>query len=434
MADMTTQSVYNHFLTAYAPKGTTSLDTHKKSELRGIYHSIVKMNKESPSFILDDSKESKDYAVALKEDARALKNVIASLGGLDDAAILNKKAAFSSNEDIVEASYIGNADDAENAPALKMEVKALASEQENMGRFLPSNEEVKLKPDAYSFDMSINDLSYEFQFQVREGEDNIAVEQRLTKLINNADIGIKAQIVRDGDMSALRLTSLKSGAPTDRDYFFHVSDTQTSKTSGMVDYLGIGEMTRKPSSAVFTINGEEHSAASNSFTVEKMYEINLNGISPKGSAPVDIGVKTDTESMIENFRKLATGYNNFLESAMDYTEGHPASNKLVSELWHLAGEYAPVLGEIGINVGETGSIDINESKLRSSIDKEDFTENGLDSLKKFTKALYNKSDQVALNPMEYVDKTIVAYKNPGHNFANPYVTSAYSGMMFSSYC
>ena len=55
-------------------------------------------------------------------------------------------------------------------------------------------------------------------------------------------------------------------------------------------------------------------------------------------------------------------------------------------------------------------------------------------IKSFAKALYQKSDQVSLNPMEYVDKTIVAYKNPGKNFANPYITSAYSGMMFNSYC
>ena len=54
MADNTTIStVYNHFLTTYAPTGTNSkYDTHKKSELRGLYNSIVKMNKEAPLFLL----------------------------------------------------------------------------------------------------------------------------------------------------------------------------------------------------------------------------------------------------------------------------------------------------------------------------------------------------------------------------------------------
>ena len=48
--------------------------------------------------------------------------------------------------------------------------------------------------------------------------------------------------------------------------------------------------------------------------------------------------------------------------------------------------------------------------------------------------LLKKSRQVSLNPMEYVEKTMVAYKNPGRSFINPYSVSAYSGMMFNGYC
>ena len=55
-------------------------------------------------------------------------------------------------------------------------------------------------------------------------------------------------------------------------------------------------------------------------------------------------------------------------------------------------------------------------------------------LKDFSGALLRKSNQVSLNPMEYVDKKIVAYKNPGKTFVSPYNTSAYSGMLFNGYC
>ena len=41
---------------------------------------------------------------------------------------------------------------------------------------------------------------------------------------------------------------------------------------------------------------------------------------------------------------------------------------------------------------------------------------------------------ITFNKMEYVNKTIVAYKNPGHNFVAPYANSSYSGMMFNFYC
>ena len=55
-------------------------------------------------------------------------------------------------------------------------------------------------------------------------------------------------------------------------------------------------------------------------------------------------------------------------------------------------------------------------------------------VKDFANSLMRKTSQISLNPMQYVNKTIVAYKNPGRNFATPYITSAYSGMMFNSYC
>ncbi len=434
MANLSTLSVYNHYLTSYAPKGTTGLDTHKKSELRNIYNSIVKINKESPLYILDDSDESKAYAVGLKENARELKNTITSLGGLDEAALLNKKVAYSSNESIAKVSFIGDSTATPFAPELSLEVHSLASPQINMGNYLPSEEPLALEPDTYSFDLSINDLNYEFQFQIRPEDTNTDVQQRLSRLINNSDIGIQAEVLEDGEgNTSLNLTSVKNGAPENREYAFRVSDDQTSKTSGIVEYLGIGDITRLPSSAEFTINGEQHSANSNNFTIEKMYEVQLNGISPEEGMTANIGLKTDTESLLENLRQLVGGYNTFLRSAIEYTEKHPKSNQLVSEMWHLAGEYARPLSEIGINITEDGSIDIDERELqRSSVDGR-ITE-GLEQVKDFAKSVYRKSNQVSLNPMAYVEKTIVAYKNPGKNYASPYITSAYSGMMFNSYC
>ena len=100
-------NVYNFYLTSYAPNSSTPYDTHKKSELRNVYNSIVKMNKEAPLFILDTSKESQQFAVGIKENARELRNTIASLGGLDEDELLNKKVAYSSNEEIASAKYVG---------------------------------------------------------------------------------------------------------------------------------------------------------------------------------------------------------------------------------------------------------------------------------------------------------------------------------------
>ena len=58
--------VYNHYLTAYAPqKSSTQYDSHKKSELRGIYNSIVKLNKDAPLYKLDNRKMQGRFATPL---------------------------------------------------------------------------------------------------------------------------------------------------------------------------------------------------------------------------------------------------------------------------------------------------------------------------------------------------------------------------------
>ena len=188
-------NVYNFYLTTYAPKSSTPYDSHKKSELRSVYNSIVKMNKESPLFILDTSKESQRFAVGMKENARELRNTIASLGGLDEEDLLNKKVAYSSNENIATASYIGSSKPEDDMPSYDVEVKRLASTQVNMGRFLADAEAIALSPDTYSFDVSIDDLNYEFQFSIKATDTNRDVQDRLARLINNANIGMTAQVI-----------------------------------------------------------------------------------------------------------------------------------------------------------------------------------------------------------------------------------------------
>ena len=434
MADLATlNGVYNHYLTAYAPKSGSALDTHKKSELRSIYNSIIKLNKESPLYILDNSADSKSYAIGLKEDAISLQHTLGSLGGLNEAELLNKKVAYSSNESIVSAKYIGDSEASNFAPELSIEVRSLASPQINLGSYLPPEEPISLKEDTYSFDLNIHGFNYEFQFQIHENDTNRDVQERLKRLINNADVGLRAEISEAADTTALKLTSQKSGLNKDNDFVFRISDNQTSKAAGIVDLLGIAEMTSRPSNAEFILNGNERSSASNTFTVEKMYEITLNGVSETDGEATHIGIKTDTESLIENLRQLFSGYNQFLKSTLEYTQSHPKSNQLLSEMWHIAGEYATPFSNIGVNITEDGSIEFDEDTMKKAA-ADGTVHDGFTDIQNFAKDLYRKSGQVSLNPMQYVEKTIVAYKNPGKNFATPYITSAYSGMLFNSYC
>ena len=428
-------NVYNHYLTTYAPKSTVSkYDTHKKSELRGIYNSMLKLNKDAPLYILDSSKDSREFVVGLKENARELRNTIASLGGLDDDELFNKKVAYSTDEAMVSATYIGDAS-SDDAPSFNIEVTSLAEGQTNLGYALDSDEKAALAPDTYSFDININDLNYEFQFNIREGDTNKDIQDRLARLITNADVGIDADVLSNGKgASALRLTSSTVGLKAGRETIFDVSESNSSKSSGAVDYLGIDFTSKQPSNAEFLLNGEPRSASSNHFTIDRQYELNLNSVHTYEGQEATVGVKNDLDSITENVENLLSGYNNFISVASEYREGHPASSKLLNEMDRLVSYYKENLTSIGLDSSSDGKLELDEKNFKAALVAGEDYSSSLSTIKDFASSVLRKANQISLNPMEYVDKTVVAYKNPGHNFTAPYVSSNYSGMLFNSYC
>ena len=425
-------TVYNNYLTTYASRQITKYDTHKKSELRSVYNSIVKLNKDTPWYLPTTNKDTQHYAVDLKENARELHNTIAQIGGLETDGLFRKKSAYSTDDDIVEASYIGSDTTTGASPEFDIEVKQLAMPQENLGYFLPDLA-TTLAPATYSFDIAINDMNYEFQFNINEGDTNRQIMDRLSRLINNADIGIQANVAESDSRYALRLTSDATGVPANKAYHFRVSDDHTSKASGVVGNMGLNYINHPAGNACFLINGEERSSSSNHFTVGKLFDVQIKAVSPEDK-PVHIGLKTDTESITDNINQLIGSYNSFIRSAASYLETQSRSRQLVREFSSIASHYGTSLENMGMHLQDDGILSVNDEKLQQAAASAGNDLSSFSVLKDFSSSLLRKSDQVSLNPMDYVDKKIVAYKNPGHNFISPYTTSAYSGMMFNSYC
>ena len=425
-------TVYNNYLAAYSPRQLTKYDTHKKSELRSVYNSIVKLNKDAPWYLPTTNKDTQHYAVSLKENARELHNAIAQLGGLEQDSMFRKKSAYSTDTEVAEAAYIGSDALTSTSPEFDLEVKELATPQENLGYFLPDLA-TTLSPATYSFDISINDMNYEFQFNINEGDTNRQIMDRLSRLINNADIGIQANVAESDSRYALRLTSDATGVPANKAYHFRVSDDHTSKASGVVGNMGLNYISHPAGNVCFLINGEERSSSSNHFTVGKLFDVQIKAVSPEDK-PVHIGLKTDTESITDNINQLIGSYNSFIRSAASYLETQSRSRQLVREFSSIASHYGTSLENMGMHLQDDGILSVNDEKLQQAAASAGNDLSSFSVLKDFSSSLLRKSDQVSLNPMDYVDKKIVAYKNPGHNFISPYTTSAYSGMMFNSYC
>ena len=427
-------SVYNYYLSTYGSNDVSRYDSHKKSELRNVWNNIVKVNKESPLYILkDDDKESvQKFVIDVKESARSLNNVISSLtpDGQNIQEAFEKKIASSSDPDVVSAKYIG--DDEDTTEPFTIHVNQLAKSQINIGRFL--------EPDAssipegdYTFNLDYLSNQYEFQFHVGEDESNRSIQNRLGNLISNAKIGLSSSLVEDPDgTAALKLESAQTGLAENEETIFSVS-ADNAPAQNLINILGLDRISQQPQNSSFLLNGNEKSSYSNSFTINKSFEITLNGVSPDEAA-TDIGFKPSFDAIEENISSLIDTYNNAVHNAYEKSSSESATRKLVTDLTSSAFTVKNDLESIGLMTQSDGTIQVDKGLLYEAISKEDAQEELYDVLSKFRDNLSAKAAAVSLDPMRYVDKVVVEYKHPGHNFTTPYVASVYSGMMLDDYC
>lgn len=452
MASSVMTTIYNQYSMAYMPRKSDSRhDSHNRSELRTICANMAKINRDTPLYLLKTTPDTQKYVVNLKENVRDLRNtIIDSLGGVDNADF-NGKIAYSTNDNIVSAKYIGRqtlpkqlpGDSDEDGsvvstsgeiPTYDIEVVSLASPQVNLGKYLPM-EEKGLEPGDYSFDVNVNDLGYEFQFTINENDTNHEIQQRLSRLINNSKIGLNASVEEgDNGTSALRIESTRVGVDFGQSpKIFSITESSGNRTSGAVDYLGINYVAREASNAHFKVNGIEAQASSNTFILQNDYEVTLNGLSENEGQSVTIGVKPDTIALQENISRLIGGYNDFIRSMSEYQESQQPSRHITRDLNKIAGFYQSQMSDLGISPNEDGTLSLDGDQLNKAVALEE-TPKALSSLKAFSQSVLRKSDNIALNPINYVNKVVVAYKNPNHTLYSPYVTSAYAGMMFNNYC
>lgn len=433
------ESAYAYYLSAYGNHRPSRYDSHKKSDLRKIYNQMVKTNKESPLYKLSNEDEAARYAIDIKENAKAIQNVVASLsdsyGGFEDS--FRKKVAVSSDEETVEVKYIGDGNEENSVDVFHIEVKRLSSPQVNVGNYL-KNEALSFIPGTYSFDLNTNSSSYEFQFNVNTGETNLDILKKLANLVNRSPLGINAT-VRNGNSqtggngtSALTLTSTQTGLDEGESYLFDIAPGASADSIKAMDLLGIHKVTHMPENSLFYLNGEEHSSLSNTFTINNTFELTLKDLTAEDHS-TEIRFKTNTDAVADNIMSLVDAFNGILKIAENSsTNATGDTNKLLNELSSLALARKESLGKIGLMVAEDGSISLDKEVLEEAISPER-SEETFGTLSRFKSAIGAKADNVAINPMNYVNKKVVAYKNPGKTWAAPYFSSVYSGMMLDRY-
>ena len=157
-------SVYNYYAAQYGHREYSKYDTHSKAQLKSTFGRLQKINSQTPSYKIDFSDAALKYAIDLKENARELSQIADELSDESTDSITYKRSATSSSPQVIDAEYIGDSCVQDYEP-LEVTVSQLACPQTNTGNFLQPNS----KPFAageYSFDLQVQDLTYQFEFGV----------------------------------------------------------------------------------------------------------------------------------------------------------------------------------------------------------------------------------------------------------------------------
>lgn len=422
-------SVYSYYLSQYGNKSNSKYDSHTRTQLKNTYSKVVKINSQTPVYKLDLSTAAQKYAIDLKEHARALENITEDLSDGADGTMTFKKSAVSSNASAVNASYITDFGAASDDESFDINVKQLACSQLNTGNYLQPRSK-HIKPGEYSFDLSINDVIYEFQFKVDNSETTNNIQNKIARLINRSNIGLTANIKEDSlGNTAINIESESTGINGTTPVIFSIK-SDDANNQPLIDTLGLDRVTQYPANAIFDVDGDERSSMSNSITINKAYDVKLSKVTEE---PVTISLKADADSIVESLNELVAGYNNLISVTNDENNNHfQGTEKLQNEIASIAHSYKKQLADSGLSLNKDGTISADKEVIINA-DNKDALSHIYESLNSFKNSIKEKAEDIALNPMDYVNNKIIAYKNPLRSFPDPYNLSAYTGMMFNGY-
>lgn len=426
--------IYNYLISEYANRENYRYNPtlHKKSELKKIYSDIVKISKESPSYLFSASRETQDFAIQLKEGSLFLQNTLRNLQNTDDTSAFSYKQIRSDNEEAL-TTTIDTEDHSKLPNPFSIEIHKLATRQQNVGSFVYRTT-AKLQEGTYQFKIDVEDDSYLFQLQLHNKTPNEDVLKQIVHTINNSGAPITASASYDKTQDKIRISlqSEQTGSPDGNPIFLCSDVSHPSDSPGCVEYYNLNHIVHSPENSSFSINGEEKSTISNEFTLNNALHLTMH--TPTQS-PIHIDYDSNATKIMSEVNEIADTYNKLVY--LSYHQGEPPklASLMLHDLKDIFSKSKADFKDCGITFNEEGYMEVDETAASAAAAAGKFQTlfGSKDTLG--GKAMQQFKD-IAIDPMKYIeDKVIVSYPNPQkENFANPYMTSMYSGMLFNSYC
>jgi flagellar capping protein FliD len=420
---------YN-YLSASLPVKREKYPVSRRNELRRVYDNIINLNKSMPFYKINLTKENQDYSIGVKEAAFNLKVKLTDMTDPQISGFKSKTIAVS-DEHVLSANLINQ--DTEGLPdTIKLQIKSLASVQINKGKELLSTSR-GLPPGVYEFKAIAGNETHNLIFYQESRRENQSILTEMADLLNNSIPGINAQVEKGANKDYYRLSIITNmlGENGDKKLVFEDSDIYQD---GIVEYFGMNRMEKAPALSEFELNDEKKQTSSNTFNLGNKLHIILK---ESGEQPVYINIIPDSNRILSSVESVLSSYNKLVNIAKNHIEvsgENYKAKKLITELKSIGQIYSEELASCGITVSLDGTLNMEDSLAVLAAQ-----DGGMESLfsreNGFMARLYEKAENIAINPLEYLDKIIVTYPDLEKKYySNPYMMSMYSGLFFNTFC
>lgn len=152
------------------------------------------------------------------------------------------------------------------------------------------------------------------------------------------------------------------------------------------------------------------------------YALNVKEMSMELSEASQDVLNGRSEDVEDNMNRVLSLYNGLLKRSDEYGEANHKPSRPGGELCYLVEGHTAELFESGIAIDSDGFLSFSdEAEIKVP--------------EKFITDLASKAEQMSMNPMEYVDKKVYSYAHLYRSdIGTAYQASAFSGMLFNSYC
>ena len=309
---------------------------------------------------INDQIFSKESSAALQKLYSEVSNLAAKATRLtlsDINSVFNDRTPMSSDTGILTASAFDDFSQGTGATEATYDISVtrLAQAQENVGSELVKTDDSVVDQGINIFNVNISGQDHEISIDVTDGDTNDAVLGKMAAAINEADIGISAEVIAgsvDGTQQ-LFINSEDTGTAN----AFSISDV----SGNAVTATGSESVSAEAQDAAYTVDGADYASGSNTIYLDD----GMVTASLKEVGEVTLTIAPDENEIKNSISAFVSGVNSLidlLESNSEYIK-----DEVLSSVNSFIADHKSELESFGITIGDGKRLEIDATQLAEAV-------------------------------------------------------------------